>query len=438
MSRPPLLVGFRYLFALPVCLLTAAPAPAQDPLLRVDSRRLIERLEHLAQYGKNPQGGVSRVAFGSADLEARAWVMESMRSAGLTVQVDAAGNIVAARPGTEDLPPLMIGSHIDSVPMGGNYDGQVGSMAAIEVAEVLAERNVRLRHPLQVVIFSNEENGKTGSRAMAGEVEDKDLRLLSYIGISIRRGLAKIGGDPKRLASVRRKPGDVAAFLELHVEQGSVLDAAGIPIGVVEGIVGIRRWNVVFDGVPNHAGTTPMDKRRDALLAAARFVDAVNRIARETPGRQVATVGRIRALPGAPNVIPGRAELSLEIRDLTMEKIDAVYDAVGSAAEKIANDTGTSFAAERIYLSRAAPTDERVRRMIERAAAGLKVSTRRMPSGAGHDAQSIARFAPVGMIFIPSVSGISHSPAEFSRPEDIARGANLLLQTLLLMDGADW
>ena len=411
---------------------------AQEAVLRVDSERLLGSLKRLAEFGRTVEGGVTRVAFSPADVEARSYVQGLLREAGLSVTVDAAGNIVARREGTAELPPIMIGSHIDSVPMGGNYDGQVGAMAAVEVARVLVGAKTELRHPLEVVVFSNEENGKTGSRAMAGEVESRELVLTTHAGVTIGEGMRVIGGDPARLSGVRRVRGDVAVFLELHIEQGAVLEAAEIPIGIVEGIVGIRRWNVSFSGFANHAGTTPMTQRRDALVAAASFVVAVHETAKRMEGRQVATVGQIEAVPGAANVIPGRVELSLEIRDLSMGKIDDVFAVLREEGQKIATDTRTSFAAEPYYISYAAPTDERVRRLIERGADALGFAHRRMPSGAGHDAQSIAQFAPIGMIFVPSVAGISHSPREHSTPEDILAGANLLLRSVLLADRDDW
>jgi N-carbamoyl-L-amino-acid hydrolase len=405
---------------------------------QVNGLRLTDTLARLGQIGRNPAtGGINRVAYGEADREARAFVAGLMRAAGLEVRLDAAGNLMGRRAGTEpNRPPLMFGSHVDSVPEGGNYDGPVGTMGAIEVAQTLADRGLRTRHPLEVVVFSNEEGGKTGSRAMSGEVESRELDLVTASSKTIHDGIAFIGGEPGDLGRARRQRGSIAAFLELHVEQGAVLERGGIAIGVVEGIVGIKRWNVTVDGFANHAGTTPMDARRDPLVAAARFIDAVHRIARDTPGRQVATVGRIRAEPGAPNVIPGRVTLSLEIRDLEMAKIDRVFDVVRRAADETGGATGTTFRFDLFYTSHAAPTDERLRRLVEESARALDLSTLRMPSGAGHDAQSIALLAPVGMIFVPSVGGISHSPEELTRAEHVVNGANVLLETVLALDSA--
>ncbi|MFC1543721.1 M20 family metallo-hydrolase [Gemmatimonadota bacterium] len=412
----------------------AGSAQTRGPV-RVNGGRLLANLESLSRIGRTPGGGNARVAFSEADREARRYVIGLMEAAGLAVSIDAAGNILARREGTNpDLPPLMLGSHIDSVPDGGHYDGQLGSLGAIEALQTLADRGITTRHPIVVVIFQNEEGGKTGSRVMSGVFRPEELDLVSHSGRTIREGIAFSGGDPERLASAQLGPGDVAGFLELHIEQGAVLEQAGTTIGVVTGIVGIRRWNVTVEGMANHAGTTPMHARRDALLAAARFIQAVNEVVRGMEGDQVGTVGMIQASPGAPNVIPGRVTMSLELRDLDMEKIERVYRAIGTRAQEIAEESATAIQLDEYYLSRSAPTDERVMQCIEEAAAGLGLSSRRMPSGAGHDAQSIAPLAPTGMIFIPSIGGISHSPDERSRPEDIIAGVDVLLNALLMLD----
>jgi N-carbamoyl-L-amino-acid hydrolase len=236
------------------------------------------------------------------------------------------------------------------------------------------------------------------------------------------------------LSEVRRNKGDIAAYLELHIEQGGTLEAEKINIGVVEGIVGITWWDVTIEGFANHAGTTAMNNRQDALLAAAKFIEAVNRVVTSVPGRQVGTVGRITALPGAPNVIPGKVMLSLELRDLDAAKIKMLYDKISKEAQEIAQASKTKFDFKEINVNIPAPTDPRIRSLINDAARELGLSTKLMPSGAGHDAQDMARLGPVGMIFVPSVGGISHSPKEFSRPDDIANGANVLLHTLLKLD----
>jgi N-carbamoyl-L-amino-acid hydrolase len=236
------------------------------------------------------------------------------------------------------------------------------------------------------------------------------------------------------LADARRKHGEIAAYLELHIEQGGILDTEKINIGVVEGIVGIMHWEVTIEGFANHAGTTPMNQRRDALLAAARFIEAVNRVVISIPGRQVGTVGKIQARPGAYNVIPGKVVVGLELRDLDTKKIQVMFDRIRAEAARVAESSGTTFDFKQTSVSYPALTDERIRRLIDETAKRIGLSTKQLPSGAGHDAQEIARLGPVGMIFVPSVGGISHSPREFSRPEDIVNGGNVLLRTLLKLD----
>jgi len=406
--------------------------------LRVNGTRLNAHLTELAQFGKTPEGGTHRVAYSDADLQAREYVMKLMREAGLEVSVDAAGNILGRRPGSNAaLKPLMIGSHIDSVPEGGSYDGQVGSMGAIEVAQTLNENSVRLRRPLEVVIFQNEEGGTIGSIALARGLTEKDLNLVTNSKKTIREGIRFIGGDPDRLSSVVRKKGDIAVYVELHVEQGGILQNEKIDIGVVEGIVGVYWWDVTVEGFANHAGTTPMNQRRDALLAAAKYIEAVNRIVTSIPGRQVGTVGKIQAFPGAYNVVPGRVTTSLGLRDLDAAKVQMIFGRIQDEVRQIEAATGTKFEFKQTNASPPAPTDERVRRLIDDSARQSGLSTKLMPSGAGHDAQEIANLGPVGMIFVPSRDGISHSPREFSKPEDITNGTNVLLHTLLRLDATN-
>lgn len=403
--------------------------------LRVNGNRLNAHLTELAQFGKTPEGGTHRLAYSDADLQARQYAMRLMGEAKLEVSIDTAGNIVGRRLGSDAaLKPLMIGSHIDSVPAGGNYDGQVGSMGAIEVAQTLAENNVQLRHPLEVVLFQNEEGGTIGSAALSRGLTEKDLSIVANSKKSIREGIKFIGGDPEKLAGAMRRKGDLAGYVELHIEQGGVLHREKIAIGVVEGIVGVYWWDVTIEGFANHAGTTPMNQRHDALLAAAKYIDAVNRIVTSAPGRQVGTVGKIQAFPGAYNIVPGKVTTSLGLRDLDAAKVQMIFEKIQTEVRQIETVTGTKFEFKQINASRPAPTDARFRRVIDEAAKQLGLTTKLMPSGAGHDAQEIANLCPIGMIFVPSRDGISHSPREFSNPEDITNGANVLLHSLLKLD----
>ncbi len=298
----------------------AGEFPAASP------ERMEARIKALSKFGANADGGVDRVAYSPADIAGRAYIKGLMEELGLKVRVDNGGNIIGRRQGREpNLPPILFGSHTDSVPGGGNYDGDVGVVSALEVIDLLNAAGHVTRHPLEVVVFSNEEGGLVGSLVMIGALKTNALDVVSHSGLTIRDGIDVLGGDSEKLAEAALKPGEIKAFIELHIEQGAILDEEEIEIGVVEGIVGIRWWDVTIDGFANHAGTTPMNRRRDAMVAAARLTLAVNQVALEMPGRQVATVGRIRAEPGAPNVIPGRGVMSLEVRDLELEKMEQVF-----------------------------------------------------------------------------------------------------------------
>ncbi len=409
------------------CLVFAQP--------RGNTTRLEQRIQALGKFGANPQGGVSRVAYSEADIAGRNYIMTLMRSAGLSVSVDAGGNIIGTRRGTNPkLPVIAFGSHIDSVPLGGNYDGDVGSIGAIEVIELMNENNIGTQHPLEVIIFSNEEGGLLGSEALVGNLSPGSLDLISQSGKSIRQGIADLGGDVNRIPYVARKKGYYHAFLELHIEQGGILDKSNINIGVVEGIVGINQWSVTIQGKANHAGTTPMDQRQDAMLAAAKLTVAVNQAATAVQGRQVATVGKINAEPGAPNVIPGRVVLSVEIRDLSHEKILSVFAAIQARSKEIEKETGTTITYALTNENIPAPTDKRIQEQITAAAKQLGLSSQVMPSGAGHDTQDMATIAPVGMIFVPSKNGVSHAPDEYTSPQDMANGVSVLLQAVLKLD----
>jgi N-carbamoyl-L-amino-acid hydrolase len=309
-------------------------------------------------------------------------------------------------------------------------------LGAIEVAQSLAEQNITTRHPLEVVIWQNEEGGLWGSHAATAMLTPADLATVSRSGKTIREGIAFLGGDPDHLERTRRAKGSLTAYLELHIEQGGTLEQEKLDIGVVEGIVGIHQWNVTIDGFQNHAGTTAMNNRHDALLSAARFIEAVNRIVTSEPGRQVGTVGRITALPGTVNVIPGKVECTLELRDLDAKKIDGLSTKIQAEAKKIGAMNGTTFTFAQVTDNVPAPTAPAIRAMIAAAATELGLTHKTMPSGAGHDAQDLAQLCPVGMIFVPSIGGISHAPKEYSRPQDITNGANVLLNTLVKLDVA--
>ncbi len=420
---------------------TAAASASQEvsPQFHIDGERLRDSLENLSEFGRNPEGGVTRLGFSETDLAAREYVSRLMKEAGLEVRVDPAGNLFGSRPGTEKLPLLLFGSHIDSVVRGGNFDGDVGSMSAVEVLRTLADRGVRTRHPLAAVIWTNEEGnhfglGTLGSGVAAGLLGPEILDRVDDEGLTLADWLRRYGQDPSRLTEARIAPETLAGYVELHIEQGPTLDEAGVPIGVVQGIVGLKRWRCVTTGFANHAGTTPMDGRKDALAAAARHVLAVREVVKGETGRQVGTVGYVRAVPGVVNVIPGSAEFPVELRDLDAAKIDRMWDRIQEGFRRTDGEEGVETRCTLLDDVVPAHADRAMQTAVRDAARSLGVPTLDLPSAAVQDAQQIARIAPMGMIFVPSRDGISHSPKELTSWDEVTMGAEVLYRTLLLLD----
>jgi N-carbamoyl-L-amino-acid hydrolase len=415
---------------------SASSQAAAGTPYKVNEARMLTRLAELAKFGRDENGHGYRVAYTTADRQGRAWFIAQMKQAGLEPVIDAAGNLIGKRKGKNPaLKPIAFGSHIDMVPDGGNYDGPLGSISALEVIDVLNEHHLLTQHPLEVIIFANEEGGTIGSMALAGGLTKEGLQQKSQQGLTMAEGIKAIGGNPDNLQSSIRKKGDLRAWLELHIEQGGILARENVQIGVVEGIVGIVHWEVTVTGFANHAGTTPMNQRQDALLAAARFIVAVNEVITSVKGNQVGTIGKIAATPNAYNVIPGQVVLGLEIRDLAADKIELLFGEIEKRAAIIATESHTTIHFERqANASKPALTDKTLQQAIQASAHALGLSTKVLQSGAGHDSQEMAAIAPVAMIFVPSVGGISHSFKEFTRPVDMTNGANVLLQTILTID----
>ena len=411
----------------------------------VDARQLRERIEALSMFGRPAGGtfasGVSRVAYSQADLDGRKYVMNLMRAAKLEPRVDPAGNIYGRREGREpQLPPILFGSHIDSVPEGGNFDGDLGSLAALGAIEALDRAGTRTRHPLEMVVWCSEEGiafgrGLSGSRIVAGDIKPADLDQV-WNGLKRSDGMRMLGGDPDRVMEAVRPKGAHKGYFELHIEQGGTLEASKVPIGVVEGIVSIERLTATIEGFANHAGTTPMPIRQDALVAASHLTIAVREIVTKYPGRQVGTVGHIDVSPNAPNVIPGRVQMTIELRDLSTEKLEKIAAEIRARGEQIARETRTTIKIGPLSSNPPALASPAMQEIIERSAKSLGLTTSRLPSGAGHDAQMMAQLSPMGMIFVPSVGGISHSPKELTSWEDCARGADVLLGAVLELDRA--
>jgi N-carbamoyl-L-amino-acid hydrolase len=352
----------------------------------------------------------------------------------MTVRTDPAGNLIGRYSGQlAQAPALATGSHIDTVPNGGQYDGAYGVLAGIEVVRLLHEQGIQLNHPLEVIIFTDEEGSMIGSKAISGNLMPDPNRYATLEDTSIQTCLAQIGGSWDQIQEAKRTVQDIAAFVELHVEQGPVLESAKVAIGVVEGIVGQRRYQITIEGSSSHAGTTPMTMRQDALVAAAQIVMEVNRLA-NLPGQQVATVGQMKIRPNAVNVIPGWVEMSLDIRDLSSDRLDELMAQLQQTIAEIAAQTQTKIQLYPRLENEAAIAQPHIQQLITQTCEELALSHLALPSRASHDAQEFAKFTDMGMIFVPSQSGISHAETEYTSPEQCIQGANVLLHTLLKLD----
>ncbi len=409
------------------------------PRYSINESRINQTLQELGHLGESPEG-MDRVAYSPEDIAGRDYTIKLMQEAGLETRIDAAGNIIGRRAGSDDnLPAIALGSHTDTVPKGGKYDGALGVMGAIEVIRTLEEQGHRTRHPLEVIDFTNEEGTRfhrwlVGSRSMSGLLEQEDLDALDDDGLSLGPCIADIGGDLSRIGEAVRSPGELAAYFELHIEQGPYLHQSGNPIGVVTGITGRAVFEVEIEGKANHAGTTPMSTRRDALVSASKLVLNIQKMAAEQEICRVSTVGSIKAIPNAVNVIPGHASIGLEFRDTDMEALAAAEQELRRITDQAAVDDTVDIEVIRHRFTSAVPITADMQALVAEAAENCGMTWEPLASGAGHDAQAVANIAPVAMIFVPSIDGISHAIEEYSTPQDCANGAQVLLELLLLAD----
>ena len=397
----------------------------------VDSERLRGDFEALASIGATADGGLERTTFSDAHSKARAWFLDRARAAGLATHVDSAANHSAILPaGEPGARTLLLGSHLDSVRRGGRYDGALGVLCALEVLRVIKDVGLELPITLEAIDFTDEEGtltGTLGSWALAGQLTPEALAAPRGGRDLLVSELERMELTEAGMLAAHRDPATLAGYLELHIEQGPVLERAGIDIGIVTGITGSSSFRLVFDGDARHAGTTPMDARRDAAVGAAAFVLGVREtVTRDFPGC-VATVGDITIEPGSFNIVPGRARLRLECRSLDAARLDELERALDDRARTEAEAFGLDVIVERVGRWEPASTDARIRSAFSAAAATLDLTTMELPSGAGHDAQVLAAITPSGMILVPSVGGISHDPAEYTAWEDCVNGANVLL-----------
>jgi len=409
--------------------------------LPVDGDRLWNDLMALAAI-TDPERPWTRRSFTPRFLEGRTWLRRRFEEAGLAVRIDAAGNLIGRREGTDGVGTIMLGSHSDTVPSGGRFDGVAGVIAALEIARSLDEAGVRTRHAIEVVDFLAEEPSEyglscVGSRGMAGLLDEAMLALPGPGGERLGEAIGRMGGDVGRLGETRRD--DIAAFFELHIEQGVVLERSGVALGLVTGIVGIARIEIRFEGRADHAGTTPMELRRDAALAAARTIVAVEAMARAEAGAGrghfAATVGVLEIAPNATNIVPGAARLVVDVRAEDQARSQAFLDALDAESAAIARAARVERPGFTL-LSRTTPAacGAGLRAHLAAGAADLGLSTLDLASGAGHDAAFLARIAPSAMVFVPCRDGRSHAPEEWAEPEALARGAGAILRAVLRVD----
>lgn len=409
---------------------------------KVNGERLWQRIEALAAI-TDPAVPYTRRSFSPLHAEGRKRLRTWFAEAGLSVHLDTAANLIGRCEGTvQGLRPLMAGSHSDTVPSGGRFDGIAGVLTALEAAQALKDAGHCLRHPLEIVDFLAEEPSEygmscVGSRLVAGRLGGDGLKLAKADGEPLAEGIRRMGGDPARLAEAVRAPGSLAGYVELHIEQGPVLEERGLGVGVVSAIVGISRYAITVDGRADHAGATPMDMRCDALSAASRLVLKAEEEARALNRDSVyfvATVGRLTVTPNAANVVPGRVDLVVEFRSGSDVARDAFITDLRRFAEGVAGETGTRIAFERVSDAPPAICADAVRAAIREACAATGIGCIDMASGAGHDAMHVAAAGPMGMIFIPCRGGRSHCPDEWVEPKDLTAGAAVLLDTLLRLD----
>jgi len=403
--------------------------------LRIQPERLHNDFDALSQIGATSEDGISRPALSLEDLEARAWFANRIEDAGFLVRDDDVGNLsgmlCCPQP---DAPTLLIGSHLDTVPDGGRYDGAVGVLAGLEVLRTIRDAGLKLPFHLEIVDFTDEEGSwlsLLGSRGLTGRLPVGRLSDKRGEDGAFRAALARAGIDIEHIKKAARDPAKVAGYLEMHIEQAGMLDRLGEQIGVVRGIVGRTTYQVTFHGESGHSGTTDIYRRKDALQGAALFITRVHMLAHDRFDGSVINCGQLDVQPGMVNVIPSRAQLLVEARHVDEDKLLELEGRLLELGQECAQTYNLRLETQRVEHMDAAEMDAQMIRQIERVCRHLGLSYTSVTSYAGHDAQPLSAFTPSGMIFIPSVNGISHATSEFSRWEDVVNGTNVLLHTVL-------
>ena len=412
--------------------------------LRIDTARLLARIDELGQIGRidgpNGEWGNARLALTDADKAGRDLVVAWMHDLGLDVVVDAIGNVVATRPGSDDSAPVMVGSHIDTVGTGGRFDGNLGVLAGLEIIETLELAGVVTKRPLQVAFFTDEEGSRFAPDMLGSLVFVGGMPLEQALDLVAADNAARLGDDLERIGYAGPFPCPTAspphAFVELHIEQGPVLEAEGVTIGVVEGVQGISWTEIVIVGQSAHAGTTPMRLRHDPAYCAAAIATYVRDLTRHLGVEQVGTVGRIDVYPNLVNVVPARVVMTVDLRNTDDRILREAESRLATLLEELAASEGVTITTKSLARFEPVEFDDEMVDLVQSTAVRLGHSTRRMPSGAGHDAQMLARICPTAMVFTPSVNGLSHNIAEFTESVDIEAGANVLLQVVLELASA--
>lgn len=398
--------------------------------------RLWNRIQELSLIGQTPEKGVTRFSYTPEEQEANELVKRYMQLAGLEVSYDTVGNLIGTKPGTEDLPAILLGSHLDTVPNGGKFDGSLGVLTAIEVMHSLQDQPITLKHPVKVIAFKDEEGsrfgfGMIGSRAVAGTLKDHDLERKDREGISIREAITAQGFDPQNIHAAKME--NVKLYLELHIEQGKVLENHRVPVGIVTGIAGPLWLKVKLVGEAEHAGATPMGQRKDPLVAASLIISEIEKMA-EKYSNAVATVGSLSVTPGGVNVIPGAVEFTVDIRNINVQLRNKLEQEIKEFAAKTANERNIELTI--VELQRVSPVlcSQDIQKVIQQSIMELDLPVVSLPSGAGHDAMQFKDRFPIGMIFVRSKNGLSHNPKEFTTKEDVKAGAEVMLHTLIKLD----
>jgi len=396
---------------------------------RIKGERIAQRLDALSQIGKTAAGGVTRPGYSNEELSAKRLVIQWMKEAGLEVSHDGAGNVYGRLQGKTAQTPVASGSHLDSVPNGGNFDGVLGVLSALEVAESWNEEGYIPKVPFEVVIFSEEEGsrlgGLFGSRAFVGEhTKDELEHLISKDDKSFDEIIIEYGSSIDNVLNINKK--DYAFFTEVHIEQGSVLEEVDQPVGIVNGIAGPLDLNIVFKGESGHAGNTPMTHRKDPLVAAGLFVNEISKLPKQFSDTAVATVGELNVFPNGPNVIPGQVELTVDVRDITESQRSKLVEAINHKGEEIAEKYKVGFESKQDFAIKPMPIDEKWQCLLDQTLKEHSIQPTYIPSGAGHDSMIIGQYTPTAMLFVRSQKGISHTPQEWSMLDDCVIGVHVL------------